>query len=203
MEIFLSVNRKCLRFSRPDYFYFMDYEVFPNMDPNAQFPDSAAKIAAIRVKFRLYGIEHAAKRTTAADVIYQDILTDTSLLMKYAEDNCDNNLVKLESSGFIVNKTKGTPEPLTGKVENVHSMALGEGRMKFEYESDEFAHFFLARIRLRGGTDADWVMNGRSENHTMIITTGLTHGLDYEIQICGNGTLGQGLWSDVKPFLVD
>jgi hypothetical protein len=75
--------------------------------------------------------------------------------MKYAVDNSDNNLVKLESSGFTVNKTKGNPEPLTGKVENVHSMSLGGQKMKFEYDSDGFAHFFLARIRRKGGKDDD------------------------------------------------
>jgi hypothetical protein len=203
MEVDLRVNRECLQWARPKFFFFITFEVFPNMRSNSQYPGAPAKITALEAKFGLFAEAHGAKKTSLADEIYEEILTDTSGLMKYTGDNCDNNLPKLQSSGFIAVKTTRTPEPLTGKVENVHSMSLGGERMKFEYEADDAAHYFLARVRLKGGTDADWVMNGRSETKTMFISTGLSHGLEYEIQICGNGTKGEGLWSDVKTFIVD
>ena len=203
MVVDLTCNRECLQYNRPNYFFFMIFEVFPRTDGNPDYPGTAPIIADLRKGFDQFGAAHAAKNTSLADEIYQDILTNTSGLMKNIQDNCGNVVSKLEETGFTANKTKGTPAPVTGKVLNVNSMALGGQKMKFEYEGDANAHFFLARIRLKGGTDADWVMNGRSENQTMIISTGFTHGLDYEIQICGNGTKGAGDWSDVKSFLVD
>jgi len=106
MEIQLSLNRKCLRLGRPEFFFFLQFEIFTNMDPNVLYPDAGTLIAAIKVDIGLFGVAHAAKKTSAADEIYQNILTGTSGLMKYAVDHSDNNLVKLESSGFTVNKQK-------------------------------------------------------------------------------------------------
>ncbi len=203
MEVFLTVNRGFLGDTRPKFFYFSVFEVFPRLRTNAHYPDAAAKIAALEVLNGDYSGAHSAKNTSLADEIYQNILTGSSLLAKYVEDNCGNNLARLEESGFTANKTHGTPEPLTGKVTNVNSMTLGERKVKFEYASDNYAHYFLARERKKGGTDADWVMNGRSENHTMILTSTLNHGDDVETQICGNGTKGQGNWSDSKFYLLD
>ena len=181
----------------------MIFEVIPKTDGNPNYPGTASIIADLRSGFDRFGKAHAAKNTSLADEIYQEILTSTSGLMKNIQDNCGNVVSRLEETGFTANKTKGTPAPVTGKVNNVNSMALGGQKMKFEYQGDEHAHFYLARIRLKGGTDADWVINGRSETQTMFISSGLLHGLDYEIQICGNGTKGAGDWSDIKGFLVD
>lgn len=202
MEVDLTISRKFLHGTRPDYFYFMSYTVFPRTEGNVNYPDAGPLIATLRDLYKNYAAAHGAKNTALADEIYEEILNATVVLIKYVEGACGNVLSTLEDSGFKANKTHGTPNPVTGKVINVFSMALGEGKMKFEYTGDAYAHDFSARIRLKGGTDADWVNNGKSQTETMFIS-GLEHGKDYEIQICGNGTKGEGDWSDIKSFLVD
>jgi len=202
MEVALTISRKFLHGGRPDYFYFMTYTVFPRTEGNVNYPDSGPPISILRDLYKKYAAAYGAKNTTLADEIYEEILNATVVLIIYVEGACGNVLSTLEETGFKANPTKGTPNPVTGKVLNVFSMALGEGKMKFEYKGDEYAHDFSARIRLKGGTDADWVNNGKSQTQTMYIS-GLLHGKDYKIQICGNGTKGEGDWSDIKGFLVD
>ena len=203
MDVELTINRKFLHGSRPDYFYFMNNTVFPRTEVNKDYPDSGKTISPLRDLFSSYATAYGSKNTQLADETYQDILNATIPLIKYVEINCGNLVSKLEETGFRANKTTKTSAPVTGKVLNVNSMSLGEQKMKFEYQADEYADFFTARIRLKGGTDTDWVANGTSVTHVMILTSGLIHGKDYEIQICGNGTKGAGDWSDIKGFLVD
>jgi hypothetical protein len=202
MDVQLSINRAFLRESRPEFFYFMLFIVFPRTETNVHYPGAVALILAMRGQFTDYGVAYGKRNTPLADEIYQEILTAAVGLTKEIEDNCENNLAILEETGFKANKTKGTPEPLTGPVTDVHYMTLGGGKTKFEYTADEFAHFFLARVRPKGGTDADWVMNGRSENLGMIITITTAVRLDYEFQFCGNGTQGAGDWSDIVTVFV-
>ena len=202
METQLSINRKFLRDTRAEVFYFLLFTIFPRTEFNPNYPGATALIAAMREQFTAYGVAKGLKNTPLADQIYQEILTACVGLMKYVEDNCLNNLARMEETGFKANKTTKTKEPLTGPVTDVHHMTLGSGRTKFEYTADDFAHFFLARVRLKGATDADWVMNGRSENQTMIITITTAVRLDYEFQFCGNGTQGAGDWSEIVTVFV-
>ena len=202
MEVEQTVNRAFLRDTRPNFFYYLLFIVFPRTQTNVHYPGAVALILALRDQFTDYAAAKGLKNTPLADEIYQDILTATVGLIKEVEDNCENNIAIMEETGFKANKTTKTKEPLTGPVINVHHMTLGSGKVKFEYASDDFAHFFLGRFRLKGGTDADWVMMGRSENHTMIINVTLGVRLDYEFQICGNGTQGAGEWSDIESVFV-
>jgi hypothetical protein len=202
METVYTVNRAFLRDTRPNFFYFLLFYVFPRTETNVNYPGAGALIMALRGQFTDYGVAYGKRNTPLADEIYQEILTGTVGLITYAEGACGNNLARLEETGFKANKTTKTKEPLTGLVTDVHHMTLGSGKVKFEYTSDDYAHFFLGRFRLKGGTDADWVMMGRSENHTMIISVTLGVRADYEFQICGNGTQGAGEWSDIVIVFV-
>ena len=91
MEVDLTINRGFLRESRPEFFYFLLFTIFPRTEANADYPGAAALITALRHLFDDYAAAHGAKNTPLGDEIYQDILTATVTLIKYVENNCGNN----------------------------------------------------------------------------------------------------------------
>jgi hypothetical protein len=194
MTTIYSLNRAFLRWSRPLLHWELFTVIFPACTDNVNFPGAPALITAITTLWTAFYVQTGLGNTVAADIIYQNILNAVVDLMNYCVIAAGNDIVKLTSSKFKLNKTTKTSEPQTGVPTNLRFMVLGDGKFLVKAEVDEFCHTLKARTRLKGAPDTDWVINETSQNSTVMFE-GYTHNTDVEVQLQAIGTAGPSEWS--------
>jgi hypothetical protein len=194
MTTILSLNRAFLRWARPLLHWQLFTVIFPALADNTNFPGAPALITIITNLWTTFYVQIGLGNTVAADIIYQNILNAVVDLMNYCVTAAGNDIVKLTSSKFKLNKTTKTANPQTAVPTNLRFMVLGDGNFLVKAIIDEYCHILKARTRLKGAPDSAWVINEVSQNDTVHFT-GYVHNTDEEVQLQAIGTAGPSEWS--------
>ena len=202
MTTFYSLNRAFLRLPRPDFHWFLFTVIFPILWGNILFPGANTFIIQIKDLWDNFYKENKDRHTIAADAVYENILNKTVELMNYCVTAAANNLITLSLCGFTINKTTKTSEPQTSIPINIKKMILGAGKFMLQAETDQWCHQLIARTRKMGSTEADWRIFEISQTEK-IYFEGYAHGVEYEVQLCAQGTAGRSEWSESIFVLVD
>jgi hypothetical protein len=198
----VSCNRGYLEYGRWQFHYFIVMEVFPMLLGNAQYTGSAALVLIIQNLFVSYGTAHSQGLTTLANQIWQQILNASSDLSNFVNANCDNDVAKLETSGFTANKQHGVAEEIPPIPTDLRHMVLGGGNFEVRSVNGKTMHSVISRFRVVG--TEEWTSNSdeTSQNSTVQFA-GHGHNTDVEVQLMAKGTHGNSLWSESTIVSVD
>lgn len=195
MYVPITCNRACLKYTRPEFHYYVLTRIYPKTDTNINFPGAPAINDVARKLWDSYYTAHSTGNTALATQYYVKIIDQTVVLMGNVETASADDVAMLEGSGFTANKQTKTAEPQTAVPTGLMQMVQGSGNFKIEYTCDAFMHFCKGRTRLKGSPDTAWVEKESSETEAMLFT-GFTRGNDMEVQVCASGTKGQSEWSE-------
>jgi|ERR1017187_57736 hypothetical protein len=188
------------KFKRPIFFVFAS-SVFAGMKDNPNFETPSPAISDIQNEIGLYNTAKKNKNTGQASQCFVNIIYMMKQLGVYVANECGNDPVVFASSKFVANRAKG------GK-----SIVLVKGRIKkvkdtkISGQAKAFAYHIPGAQWYKGY----WI-DTEDETKTRHYTKGckgikhlfkdLPVGKKLLLFICGSGPLGDGDWSDGKPWM--
>lgn len=178
--------------------------VHDHMDGNATYPTPPVTMPNLATAITDYSEAVAAANdggptSTAAKNNARDaLIAMLRQLAAYVDENHDNDMEKLRSSGFKAQSTNRAQSPLP-KAEIVHITNGNSGQLLVTVKRDPNARGTELRFALvgSGGTPGPWQAAPMSTKTRNIPLDGLTPGQSYAVQARGfGGSTGFGDWSD-------
>jgi Fibronectin type III domain len=126
------------------------------------------------------------------------------LLARYVEVNCDNDMAKFTSSGFVAASTeKAPPAPLAIPVIRSidHGDISGELVIQVQPVPKALSYDIRYGVVVNGGPPSSWTTKTVSKTRPPVGLQGLTPGTVYAFQVRAQGKLGYTDWTDSKTCM--
>ena len=184
-------------------------DVLDNMTGNPNFPTPPVLPPALfgaRNEF-LQAMADQAQGGTAATAEKNNkreaLLVLLRQLASYVQDNCDNDLAKLLSSGFEAVNMNRVQSPLeTPHIKDIKPGMSGQLRVRVTPVKNARTYELQYALMGAGGTPGPWQDGGLHADSRAIPINGLTPGQTYMVQVRAvGGSTGYSDWSDPSSHM--
>jgi hypothetical protein len=185
--------------------------VSTNLYGNAAYPTPPVTKVALDAEITAFTAAIAAMEqggtsaTAAKNTVREALIAMLRLLASYVQDNCNNDLGTLLSSGFQAASTNHAPTPSLVSVPVINRITNGTtGQLILRITAIPNSHGYNVRYATigTGGAQGPWVDGGHFTDSRAMIVNGLTAGTMYAFQVCahlgGSRTTG---WSDAVQHM--
>jgi hypothetical protein len=191
-------------------------QVIASMTGNANFPEpyTAPAPSLAQLTTDLNNLQSAVtavsvrdlSRIQERDAAFATLATDMLRLTRYVELVSDEDLVKLQSSGFML-RARAPRRTVFDTLPAPSQLMLTKGGLSGQImvKASRLSGAGSYEVQLAAAdptTEASWNPAGTFKNCSRILLQGLTPGKTYSVRLRGIGTGGPGTWSSAASLMV-